>query len=56
LAAVVVAAVVAAGCGFGEVLADSGDPVDMRSEDLVGTWFSGASTSTRGLSRSRLMG
>jgi hypothetical protein len=40
-AAVVVAAVFAAGCAFAEVLADYGDPVDMRSEDLVGTWFSG---------------
>jgi hypothetical protein len=45
-AAIVVAAVVAAGCAFAEVLADYGDPVDMRSEDLVGTWFSGTSSSS----------
>ncbi|MFU8854779.1 hypothetical protein ACNAW0_28000 [Micromonospora sp. SL1-18] len=40
--ALLLAAVVAAGCSLGEVLADYGDPVDMRADDLVGTWRSGA--------------
>lgn len=41
LIALLVAAVVAAGCSLGEVLADYGDPVDMRPADLIGTWRSG---------------
>ncbi|MCW3816595.1 hypothetical protein ONA91_19295 [Micromonospora sp. DR5-3] len=40
--ALFVAAVVAAGCSLGEVLADDGDPVDLRPADVVGTWRSGA--------------
>lgn len=41
LIALLLAAVVAAGCSLGEVLADHGDPVDMRPADLVGTWRGG---------------
>ncbi|MEU5724619.1 hypothetical protein [Micromonospora sp. NPDC047738] len=40
--ALLVAAVVAAGCSLGEVLADYGDPVDLRAADVVGTWRSGS--------------
>ncbi|MFG2058117.1 hypothetical protein ACGFI9_29260 [Micromonospora sp. NPDC048930] len=39
--ALLLAAVVAAGCSLGEVLADYGDPVDLRPADVVGTWRSG---------------
>lgn len=41
MVALVVAAVVAAGCSLGEVLADDGDPVDLRAADVVGTWRAG---------------
>ena len=35
--------IVAGACAMGEILADYGDPVDMRPTDLVGTWVSGKS-------------
>ncbi|MGW5670074.1 hypothetical protein [Micromonospora sp. NPDC003776] len=41
LIALLLAAVVAAGCSLGEVLADDGDPVDLRAADVVGTWRAG---------------
>jgi hypothetical protein len=43
-------AVLAGGCALGEILADYGEPVDLRSADVVGTWQSG--TTDSGTSRS----
>jgi hypothetical protein len=33
-------AMILAGCALGEVFADYGDPVDLKPQDLVGTWRS----------------
>lgn len=41
LLCLVLAVIVTAGCALGEILADYGEPVDMRPSDLVGTWRSG---------------